>query len=412
MIGAAGGGHEMNKGPMSGVRVVELGVWVAGPAAGGILADWGAEVVKVEPLTGDPFRGFYQSLTGGAENPPFELDNRGKKSISLNLDHPKGREIVFKLIEDADVFITNLRVVALERWGLDYTRVSECHPRLIYAQVTGYGEIGPDQNRASYDIGAFWSRTGVASLLSKPTDPPTSQRGGMGDHTTAMTTAAGISAALFDRERSGEGQRVSTSLLRTGLYFIGWDVSEALRWGASPIRAAVDRRSFGNPLMLSYQDSAGDWMWLLGLEPDRHWTKLAAAVGRDDWAVDEELLTIAGRAKRSAEIIDFLDTTFATRSRAEWATIFEEHDVWWSPVLTPYEASVDPAIGATGAFVEGIGSDGKSVRVLANPVAFSQSDPMVPTRTAEMGEDTEITLLNAGYSWADIEGFKDAGAIL
>src|ERR1700694_2651780 len=202
-------------GPLHGVRVVELGVWIAGPGAGGILADWGADVIKVEPLSGDPARGFGRMLGGDLDvNPVFELDNRGKRSIALDLSTSEGREIVDELLAAADVLLTNIRPTALGRLGLGPDEVLDRHGRLVYALITGYGLTGPDADRAAYDVAAYWARAGVAEALRAPGGPLPFQRGGMGDHTAAMTAAAMISAALVARERTGRGQLVSTSLFR------------------------------------------------------------------------------------------------------------------------------------------------------------------------------------------------------
>ena len=191
-------------GPMDGVRVVELGVWVAGPAAGCILADWGADVVKIEPPgAGDPARSFAKML--GADlpfNPPFEMDNRGKRSLALDLSGDSGREIFFELIEGADVFVTNIRLDALRRLGIDPQSLAARFPRLVYGLITGYGMEGPEKDRAAYDIAAFWARSGLADSLTHPGQPPPFQRGGMGDHNAGLAAAGGISAALFARERS------------------------------------------------------------------------------------------------------------------------------------------------------------------------------------------------------------------
>src|SRR4051794_15053857 len=177
-------------GPLEGVRVVELGVWVAGPAAGGILADWGADVVKIEPPTGDPARSFQRMLGGDLPtNPPFELDNRSKRSISLDLGSDAGREIALELLDRADVFVTNIRVSALARVGLDHDTLAARNPRLVYAVITGYGPDGPDADRPAYDIAAYWARSGLAALLTPPGGALPFQRGGMGDHSAGMTAA-------------------------------------------------------------------------------------------------------------------------------------------------------------------------------------------------------------------------------
>ncbi|MDH3755376.1 MAG: CoA transferase, partial [Acidimicrobiia bacterium] len=219
-------------GPMDGVKVVELGVWIAGPAAGGILADWGADVVKIEPPAGDPARSFRQILGGDMPtNPIFEMDNRGKRSIALDLTLDAGLDIALELIDGADVFITNVRPSGLRRLGLDADSLRSRQPSLVYAAITGFGLEGPAADTAAYDVGAFWSRAGIAHLLTAPGADPPFQRGGMGDHNAGLAGAAMISAALFSRERSGEGQIVSTSLYRQGLYTVSFDLSVVLGWG-------------------------------------------------------------------------------------------------------------------------------------------------------------------------------------
>ena len=258
-------------GPLEAIRVVELGVWVAGPGAGGILADWGADVVKVEPPSGDPARQFHRMLGGAPDdvNPVFELDNRGKRAIVLDLGSERGREVLERLLAGADVLVTNIRPAALERLGLGPERVLEDHPRLVYGIITGFGMEGPDAGRAAYDIGAFWSRAGIAESLRTPGGPLPFQRGGMGDHSAAMTGAAMVSAALVGRARTGEGQVVSTSLLRQGAYTIGFDVNVALMWGRT--LAIGVRETMHSPTLNNYTAGDGKAFWIVGLEGQRHW---------------------------------------------------------------------------------------------------------------------------------------------
>src|SRR5262249_35644749 len=212
-------GGPVRGGREEGIKVVELGVWVAGPAAAGILADWGADVIKIEPPTGDPGRLFGQML--GCDlgvNPPFEMDNRSKRSVVLDLTTEAGRGPAFELPSDADVSVTNVRPGAVRRAGLDFESVSGRNPGLVYGLITGFGETGPDADRAAYDVAAYWSRAGLAQLLTRPGDTPPFQRGGMGDHLAGMTLAAAICAALVARDRTGQGQLVSTSLYRQGAF--------------------------------------------------------------------------------------------------------------------------------------------------------------------------------------------------
>ena len=230
-------------GPLAGIKVVEMGVWVAGPAAGGILSDWGADVIKLEPPgVGDPARMFRYMLGGDLPfNPVFENDNRSKRSIVADLRKEEGRQIAIDLIRQADVFVSNIRPAALARLGLDPESLCKRFPRLIYAVITGYGREGPESDRAAYDIAAFWARSGIAASLAQPGSPPPHQRGGMGDHNVGLAAAAGISAALFQRERDGKGQVVSTSLLRQGIYTLSFDMAVAMRYGL-PIRIVTERR--------------------------------------------------------------------------------------------------------------------------------------------------------------------------
>src|SRR3989440_1319116 len=242
-------------GPLDGVRVVEVGVWVAGPGAGGILADWGADVIKVEPPEGDPARTFQRMLGGDLPtNPPFELDNRSKRSVVLDLADPIGRAHARDLIETADVFLTNIRVSALQRLELDPDVLLARHERLIYALITGYGLAGPDADRPAYDIAAYWARSGLAAALTPPGAQLPFQRGGMGDHSIGMTAAGMVSAALFARERTGRGDLVSSSLLRQGAYTIGFDVNISLMWGL-PGRVGT-RDTMGSPTRTNF--TAGD----------------------------------------------------------------------------------------------------------------------------------------------------------
>jgi len=396
-------------GPLVGVRVVELGVWVAGPGAGGLLADWGADVVKIEPPAGDPARQFQTMLGGDLPfNPPFELDNRGKRSIMVDLATPAGLAVAERLIAGADVFLTNVRLGGLARLGLDHTTLLARHPTLIYAAITGYGMTGPDADRAAYDIAAFWARSGLVSLLTTPGQVPPFQRGGMGDHSVAMSAAAGIAAALFARSHTGRGQLVATSLLRQGMYTIGFDLNVALRLGV-PLAVAT-RDQMGNPAINSYRDSAGAWFWLVGLEGERHWPDLARAVGRPEWIDDPRFASTRARRQNCKELIAELDAIFATRTRAEWGSILDEHDVWWAPVQTTSEVLADPQAWAAGAFVEVPDGSGTST-MIASPVDFDGGTLRPRAMPPSLGEHTDELLSELGYDDAQVAELRRGGAV-
>ncbi|MGX9790847.1 CoA transferase [Mycobacterium sp. MMS18-G62] len=374
-------------GPLEGVKVVELGVWVAGPAAGGILADWGADVIKIEPPTGDPARMFGRMLGIDDVSPPFEMDNRGKRSVVLDVTTDDGRTKTIELLSGADVFLTNVRPAALRRIGLDFDAVAAGNPRLVYGLITGYGEGGPDADRAAYDVAAFWARSGLAHLLTRPGDSPPFQRGGMGDHTAGMTLAAAVCAALVARDRTGAGQLVTTSLYRQGAYTISFDLNTFLMTGHEI--AIGQRETMGNPCMNNYVAGDGRRFWVVGLQGDRHWPALCRAVGRSEWLTDQRFATGRSRAANATELIADLDEIFATKPLDEWAKIFaQEPDFFWSPINSIEDVVADEQFHAAGGVVYVPDGDG-GVPMVATPADF-HGTPWEPRSAApRLGEHTE-----------------------
>jgi crotonobetainyl-CoA:carnitine CoA-transferase CaiB-like acyl-CoA transferase len=363
-------------GPLQGVKVIEMGVWVAGPAATGLMADWGADVIKVEPPTGDPQRFVFGAL-GVADQkgvPPFEIDNRGKRSVVLDLRNEEDLQKMFALLEDADVFVSNVRPAGLARMGLDPDSLTKRFPRLIFGQLTGYGSTGPDVDKAGYDIGAFWSRSGLAHTTVAPDELPPAIRSGQGDHTTGLSMAAGVLAALFDRERTGKGRVVSTSLLRTGIYTLGWDVGVYLRFGKR--QSTKSSRKNPAPQMNCYRCADGRAFWLLGMEADRHFPGLLKAIGREELASVENFKNARARSINAGEFIAVLDEHFATQDYAYWTAQFDANDVWWAPLNSIADAVVDPQVIASGAFVDMTPQpDEAPYRAVNSPVDFSDYTP-------------------------------------
>jgi len=378
-------------GPMNGVRVVELGVWVAGPAACGILADWGADVIKIEPPGGDPARMFGKMLGGELpNNPVFELDNRSKRSVVLDLGTDEGRAKALELVATADVFLTNIRVAALARAGLDPDTLRASFPRLVYAIISGYGLAGPDADRPAYDIAAYWARAGIAAALTPPGGELPFQRGGMGDHSAAMTAAAMISAALFARERTGSGDFVSTSLLRQGAYTVGFDVNLSLMWGVNVLVGG--RTRMPNPAINNYTAGDGRRFWIVGLEGERHWPPLARAVGHPEWLDDPRFATAGARAKHAKELVALLDEIFATKPLDEWAAIFAtDPEFFWSPVQTINELIDDPQFAAAGGLVE-VPEQHGTTTMLATPADFAVHSWRPRALAPELGQHTAEVL--------------------
>lgn len=395
-------------GPLAGVKVVELGVWVAGPAAGGILADWGADVVKIEPPGGDPARTFAQMLGGDLpSNPVFELDNRSKRSVVVDLTRPAGRQVAEELIAGADVFVTNIRPAALQKLELDPDTLRRRYPRLIYAIITGYGLAGPEADRPAFDIAAFWARGGLAASLTPPGGDLPFQRGGMGDHSVGLTAAGAVTAALYARERTGRGDLVSTSLLRQGAYTLGFDVNVALMWGL-PIRIGT-RDSAASPTLNNYSAGDGRRFWVVGLDGDRHWPPLARVVGHPEWVDDERFADGASRRRNSKALISMLDQIFATRTLDEWAESFAaEPDFFWAPVQSIEDLLGDAQFIAGGGLVE-VPDETGTLTMVATPADFADRPARPRFRAPRTGEHTREVLSGLGYSRDDIDALISEG---
>jgi crotonobetainyl-CoA:carnitine CoA-transferase CaiB-like acyl-CoA transferase len=315
--------------------------------------------------------------------------------------------LAHQLVAEADVFLTNLRPAALERIGLGPDQVRERHPGLVYAIITGYGLEGPDADRGAYDIAAFWARAGIAESLRTPGGPLPFQRGGMGDHSAAMTGAAMVSAALVERARTGRGQVVSTSLLRQGCYTIGFDLNVTLMWGQT-LGIGV-RETMYSPVLNNYTAGDGRAFWIVGLEGDRHWPALARAVGRPEWLTDERFATGTARAINARELISLLDELFATRPLDEWADAFEaEPDLFWSRVNSIDDVVSDEQFLAAKSVVE-VPDDQSSMPMLATPVDFDGEPPRPRFRAPHVGEHTRDILAELHLDAEAIEALLAEG---
>ena len=355
---------------LADLRVVEMGVWVAAPAAAGILADWGADVIKVEAPTGDPMRGVFGAIGLHDEmpNPAYTLDNRGKRSLVLDLREEGDRARMETLLADAHVFVTNLKPDVLDRFGLDADATAARHPHLVYCSVSGYGLAGADRDRPSYDLGAFWARSGLAHQLAADGDP-LNARGAMGDHITALSALSGILAGVVQQRATGEGCIVETSLLRSGMYVLGWDLG--LQSSLGKVARMEPRDTQQSPLMNSYRTADDHWLFLTCLEADRHLRNVLVAIDREDLADDARFAN--GRALRTnkREVIAVLDAEFARRPLDEWAARLDAAGVWWAPVMSPADVLADPQVHANEGLVEVPSPSGDDTTISVNgPVSF------------------------------------------
>lgn len=401
---------------LAGIRVVEMGLWVAGPAAGGILADWGAEVVKLEMPGGDPMRKLFGALSGSKEErcPPFDLYNRGKKSIALDVNQPDGAALAQRVIASADIFITNMRPQFLQRVGLDHETLLQKYPALIYAGVTAYGLDGPDRDAPGYDLAAFSGRSGLTERATIAGSAPTILPGGMGDNFTAVTLVAGIMGALFHRQRTGVGQHVSTSLLRNGIYSIGMDVST--RIGLGRVGSPASRTKPVNPLMNTYCAGDGQWFWLVGSESERHWPGLVTALDAPELGSDPRYATPRDRRRNAEALVAAMDAILHRKNRDEWAAIFRAGDVWWAPINSVDDLLRDPQVLASGAFIQVPVADGQpapdGINGVATPVDFGATPATPAGPPPAIGADADWILDALGVDGAERKRLRASGVLM
>jgi len=396
---------------LDGVRVIEVADWGFVPSAGTALGDWGAEVIKIEhPRFGDPIRGL---ITGGVipgasgRNFIVEQIGRHKRSVGLDLATDAGRAILRRLIERADVFLTNFLPDARERLRITYDDLRRENPRLVYAKGHGQGARGPDARRGGYDGVSFWARGGIADRLSTPGQPYVQQRPAFGDFIGGMCIAGGVAAALYRREHTGEGTEIDVSLLGTALWVLSPDITAALMYGRM-LPSAGEMKVTPNPLVGNYVCQDGRSLVLMMLQAERFWPHFAETVGRMDLLA--RYPTAEARQAQRQEIAEELARHFATRPRAEWEAILRKSECIWAPVQNPLELADDPQVQANGYLLEAPTADGP-VRVCANPVQFAGEPPVVRRGAQEAGAQTEEVLLEHGYSWEEIAGWKDAGVV-
>ena len=393
---------------LEGLKVIELASHIAAPAAAGMMADWGADIIKVEPVEGDVFRAGYETLTPDGQSPAFQMDNRGKRSVVLDLRKPDGRAALLRLIAGADVFLTNRRPQALKAMGIDYETLKSDYPRLIYASVTGYGLEGADIDLPGYDTAAWWSRAGVAATLLPKGDEPFALRLGLGDHTCAMATATGILAAAYERNNTGVGRLVETSLIRAGAYCIGADVAIHQRLGRN---ASTRPRATGvAPLVNFYRSSEGRWICLMPRSTRIDWPKIAAAADRPDLVDDPRFKNDRTRRDNSVDLVGILDAAFGAMSYDELARRFTEADLVWAPVQNIAQLAADPQARAAGCFVDIPDGHGGVIPSTASPVRFPGADDGPKGPVPGIGEHTQAVLSAAGYSAAEIEAMRVSGA--
>jgi crotonobetainyl-CoA:carnitine CoA-transferase CaiB-like acyl-CoA transferase len=398
--------------PLQGIRVVEVANWMAAPGAAAILADLGADVIKVEPLGGDPMRGATRlpARPKGAApiDASFQMDNRGKRGIAIALNDPDGVAVVRRLVAQADVFVTNLLPERQRRFGLDPETLMTDNARLVHATLTGYGLEGPDAERPGYDLTAFFGRGGLSQLMTEPGGAAPRVRPAQGDHTAALALSTAILAALRLAETQGEGQVIDVSLYATALWTMGTDLSPALVDGQNP--PPIGRK--GRPHALHGTFRGADGRMLLLFMPEPHWwPKFCAAVERPEWVEDERFATFHARLEHMSVLTDLLDEVFASRPLAEWTERLDAAGLIWAPAATLAEIVADPHAEAVGLFPELEHPSGERVRTVAVPFAIRGADVGPRGAGPEIGEHTHEVLAALGLGEQEIDSLVHAGVV-
>jgi len=399
-------------GPLAGVRVVEITMFQQGPVAGMRLGDLGADVIKVEPKTGDPGRGMMRIVgadTGlKGRNFYFESNNRNKRSIVLDLRTKKGIEIFLKLIDKADVFLTNMSIGAPQRMGIGPEALMARNPRLIYAHASGWGREGPDANELSFDYTGI-ARSGTMMMSGERGGPPGTLIPGMGDEQGGLICAWAVTAALYARERTGKGQLVDSSLMGSLIALHGVNFSAPGILGKEFPRLL--RSEAGNPIYNHYKCKDDKWIVIAHLQPDRYWPNVCKAVGIEELEHDPKFSTIEARHDNCKELVAILDEKFATKTRDEWMKIFKKENVIYTPVQSSSEVFEDPQALANDYVVGVEHPVWGRIKMLGFPWTFHETPASVRREAPELGQHTEEILLELGYSWEDIASLKDEEVI-
>ncbi|ULE34483.1 CaiB/BaiF CoA transferase family protein [Mycobacterium sp. IDR2000157661] len=400
---------------LNGVRVLEVAAWTFVPSAGAVLAEWGAEVIKVEPRNGgDPQRGLVTmgivDEGGGSVNYMIEIPNRGKKSIGVDLSTPGGQDVVRELAKQSDVFLTSYLPERRKKFHIDVDDIRAVNPSIVYVRGSGHGPKGPDADKPGYDGVSYWARGGIATMLTEDGDELVRSRPAFGDLLGGMTIAGGIAAALYKKATTGQGSVVDVSLLGLAAWNLSPDVA------VSQIHGGTSIPKFGhadapNPLVGTYRTKDGRYVQLMMLQLDKFYPEAMRVIGLPELIDDPRFADPASRFENRVALIALLDEAFAKRTVAEWRTTLAALSGAWGIVQTPAELCEDPAVTANGYIAHTETVNGVPFSLPANPVQFDEQ-PVTPVGAPEHGQHTEEVLMAAGIDWDRIEELKSSGAIL
>ena len=389
---------------LSGLRVIDCGTYIAGPAAATIMSDFGADVIKIErPQGGDPYRylSFLPSMAASEHNYCWLLDGRNKRSLALDLRDEAGREVLRRLVATADVFITNYSPDLAEKFQVRYEDIEPLNPKLIYAQVTGYGEAGDDTNKPGYDTTAYWARSGLTEIMFDLTSATGATPCGTGDHPVALALFGAIMLALYQRQTTGRGSKVSTSLMATGAWSNSCQIQAAMLGAVFPPKRT--RFTSLNPLVNQYQTRDGQRFILCCLDTKHDWGRVCRAVGRTELIDAPRYATAEARSENGGEVVALLDEAFAAKDMAEWQALFDEHHVIWGPLPKIARVAVDEQMKANGVFAAFDHPQLGSVPTVNNPINVNGIAKEKPKLAPEIGQHSIEILSALGYEDEVIE---------
>jgi crotonobetainyl-CoA:carnitine CoA-transferase CaiB-like acyl-CoA transferase len=392
----------------SGLKVVDFSNYVAAPAAAVILSDFGADVIKVEPPNGDPWRFGHKILPQPLADDPYQwhLNNRNKRSITLDLKSPSAQQVLRKLVTWADVFIVNTPHPARKKLKLEYDDVAQWNPRLIYADLTGFGEKGPDADLPGFDITSYWARSGLLSMTRDAGAPPTWPVGGSGDNATAVGIYSGIVTALYRRERTGKGAYVTTSLLAEGV----WSASVSIQAALVGAKFFVhDRKNPANAALNVYRTSDGTWFVLI-VTPDKV-PAVAKAIGRPDLLTDPRFSDPAKLTANMPQLTAILDEVFGAQPIAHWYEVFSSVHVTFGAVRGPQEVINDPQLPVNDIVVPLEGAGDKLTLTISSPIQVHGVAKAPARRAPDLGEHNEEILRELGFGAKDIDALRASGAV-
>jgi crotonobetainyl-CoA:carnitine CoA-transferase CaiB-like acyl-CoA transferase len=405
--------------PLNGVRVLEVAQFTFVPSAGAVLADWGAEVVKIEhPVIGDAQRGLVKVLgaaatvAGSSFAPIMEAPNRGKRSVGLALDNSEARPVLDELIRRSDVFLTNYLPSSRKKLAIDVDDVRRVNPDIIYVVGNGFGSNGSDRDAGAYDATAFWARGGSADGLTSPDAPqtPFMPAGAYGDNIGGITIAGGVAAALYGRQATGEASVLDVSLLAVGAWATQFSVNMAMLMGGPLPKVERRTQAPGNPLTGAYKTSDGRFVQLSMLQPTRYWPEFCQLMGLHDLAEDPRFTTIEAMAEHSETAQQIVADVIGNLSFAECQALLRKGRGQWAPVQDAWEIANDEALTANGRIAEIVDADGHPQKLVASPVQFDD-DPASLTRAPQFAEHTDAVLRELGIDDDRLIELKIAGAI-